>query len=239
MNEHERAGFTLLELLTVIAIVVILAGLLLGGLNTAKSSARRTACLNQLRQINLGVRMYADDSQDTSPGVRTNSLNPWLAYKALMKSYVGSSGPSSPSERLFACPADKFHYSDYHSPRVAKSHHQQAKHDFSSYVFNAGNYHPRFPGIAGLPLSSITDPARTVLVTEAPALWPYSWHHPSRGSDYINASHFNNARDNVSFVDGHARYLRMYLDTAHVAVGHEEAWHYDPPPGYDYKWSPD
>jgi hypothetical protein len=78
---------------------------------------------------------------------------------------------------------------------------------------------------------------RTVLLAEAPALWPYSWHRPSRDFDYINDSHFNNARDLLGFVDGHVSFTKMYLDTKNVSIGHEEAWHYDPPPGYDYRWS--
>jgi hypothetical protein len=138
---------------------------------------------------------------------------------------------------LFACPADRFYYPDYSSPRVSQGHHQQAKHDFSSYAFNAGNYNTNFPGIAGLRLGAVKDPVRTVLLAEAPALWPYSWHRPSRDFDYINDSHFNNARDLLGFVDGHVSFTKMYLDTKNVSIGHEEAWHYDPPPGYDYRWS--
>jgi hypothetical protein len=43
----------------------------------------------------------------------------------------------------------------------------------------------------------------------------------------------------VSFVDGHINYIRMYLDTKNVYAGHGEAWHYNPPAEYDYKWSGD
>ena len=41
----------------------------------------------------------------------------------------------------------------------------------------------------------------------------------------------------VSFADGHVSYIKMFLDTKNVAVGHNEAWHYDPPGAYDYQWS--
>ena len=60
-------GFTLLELLTVIAIIAILSALLLSAVAIAKNKARRVVCINNLRQINLGVQMYSDDSNDKSP----------------------------------------------------------------------------------------------------------------------------------------------------------------------------
>jgi prepilin-type N-terminal cleavage/methylation domain-containing protein len=238
-----RNGFTLLELLVVMAIIAILGGLLLAAVNRAKNSARRTTCLNNLKQISLGILMYADDSQDTSPHGEAPPLwttnSPWHIYKALMKSYVGMKGTSSEHDHLFACPAGKFHYPDYGAVRVSESHHNQPTYDYSSYGFNAGNYHTNFPGIAGLQMSAIRDPVKTIMIAEAPALWPYSWHRPSRDADYINDSHFNNARNVVGFVDGHVSYIRMYLDTKNVRIGHKEAWHYDPPAGYDYKWSGD
>jgi prepilin-type N-terminal cleavage/methylation domain-containing protein len=240
-NAQTRSGFTLLELLVVIAIIAILAALLLPAVNRAKGKAHRTTCLNNLKQISLGIRMYADDSHDTSPRTESPLLwttnSPWHVYKELMKSYVGLKGTPSEQDHLFACPADKFYYPDYGAARVSENHHSQPKYDYSSYAFNAGNYNTNFPGIAGLRLSAIRDPVKTIMIAEAPALWPYSWHRPSRDGDYINDSHFNNARDMIGFVDGHVSYIKMYLDTRNVGIGHEEAWHYDPPAGYDYKWS--
>ncbi len=248
-RQRKRPGFSLIELLVVIAIIALLAALLLPALGAAKARTRRTVCMNNLRQINLGVRMYSDDSNDTSPAsVKTNSIDVFSAYKRLMKNYVGLQGASSPQDKLFACPADIFHY-DYAfslQPRgyVPQSLCVQSNNDYSSYSFNAGNLNRVIfngtnfvePGIAGMKLSSIKKPSRTVLVAEMPAFVPYSWHQPKRPFSQAN-SIFNDSQNVASFVDGHASYIKMYWDgtwpRGTLALAH------DPPVTYDYQWSGD
>jgi prepilin-type N-terminal cleavage/methylation domain-containing protein/prepilin-type processing-associated H-X9-DG protein len=113
-------GFTLIELLVVIAIIAILAALLLPTLSKGKSSGQSTSCLNNLKQLQAGFLMYADDNGDRQvplmaqavgsdfqdlPGswvvgyVRrdTNSDN---IKTGVMYPYVGSPG-------VFHCPADR------------------------------------------------------------------------------------------------------------------------------------
>jgi prepilin-type N-terminal cleavage/methylation domain-containing protein/prepilin-type processing-associated H-X9-DG protein len=251
-NLKEKTGFTLIELLVVIAVIGILAALLLPVLNSVKNKAKRTTCLNNLRQIALGVRMYADDSNDRSPVGKVAHVPLAMAYKELMKNYVGLQGAASTQDRLFACPADTFYYDyifkfhpGYWVGFVPQSVSSQSNSDYSSYAFNAGNLHsnsfrgtsyPR-PGIAGLTISSIKHPARTVLVAELPAFIPYSWHQPKRPFNHMNAI-FNNSMNTVSFVDGHVAYIKMYWKGS-LLPGPMLAMDYDPPAGYDYQWSGD
>jgi prepilin-type N-terminal cleavage/methylation domain-containing protein len=75
-------GFTLVELLVVIAIVGVLVGLLLPAVQAAREAARSTSCKNNLKQIGLGLHMYHDIHQSLPPGWQakhpTTGENYWL-----------------------------------------------------------------------------------------------------------------------------------------------------------------
>jgi prepilin-type N-terminal cleavage/methylation domain-containing protein/prepilin-type processing-associated H-X9-DG protein len=239
-----KSAFTLIELLAVITIIGILAALLLPVLSAAKNKARQATCLNNLKQINLGVHIYADDHDNLLSLASTNtSADVWTDYKSWMKSYVGLNGVSSPQDAMFACPGDTFYYTDaYAASYMAGSIHLLLRYNYSSYFFNAGNIRKdtatfSFPGIAGRKLTSIKNPAKTVLVDEGPATIPYSWHQPKRLPSGLVAG-VNDSKSIVGFVDGHVSYIKVYWNS-NTTPTRIQAWHYDPPAGYDYQWSGD
>lgn len=243
-------AFTLIEMLVVIAIIGILAALLLPVLGRAKASGKRTACLNNLNQIAKGVNMYAGDFNEVLFPTNGPTLNPpplpayyeWTAYNPFMRSYVGLKDAPSPQDKLFACPADIF-YQGGPNGLVSQGEHLQSSNNFSSYAFNAGNavfrarelFPGMFPGIMGTKLSSIVFPGKTVQVAEFPAFDSYSWHTPRpSGEDY-----YNNAPNLLSFVDGHVNQVKMYYGTNNPSRLRQHPLAFNPPPGYDYKWSGD
>jgi prepilin-type N-terminal cleavage/methylation domain-containing protein len=249
----KTGAFTLTEMLVSIAVIAILAAMLLPALSATKARARRTVCLNNVRQIDIGIRMYSEDSHDALPGgSATNSLLLFSGYKELMKSNLGLKGASSPQDRIFSCPADLFFpsfllptniYMAAPAYNVPQSLHDQSLLDYSSYVFNGGDNVVRttgpvtytWVGLKGRTLTSVKNPARTLLVTEASALVPWSWHDPLPG-----ALQYTDARNMAGFVDGHVDYIKIYWSTNRYADGGLSfADNYNPPAGYDYQWSGD
>ena len=113
---NQDRAFTLIELLVVIAIIAILAALLLPTLSIAKKRGAQAACINNLKQLSLGMRLYVDDNSDVFPGMASlhNGFQPtdWIywrtnsIYPPLVKSPIVMGVPTA-NPSLFRCPLDR------------------------------------------------------------------------------------------------------------------------------------
>lgn len=115
---RKQTGFTLVELLVVVAILGILASLLLPALARARESARRASCLNNLKQWGTVFKMYADESSGLYPPLHA-SIVPGGTVDcsgegAPTKNFVLAAGPSVltvfpeylTEPRIVICPSD-------------------------------------------------------------------------------------------------------------------------------------
>ena len=172
---HKRghAGFTLLEILVVVAILTLLAALLFPVFSQARERARRTSCLSNLKQIGLGMLMYSQDNDEHLPAwtnfwvCATNGTTGGIGpndtttcgddtadryWDAAILPYIKSGDPGDlsvpDSGGVWHCPASELDegYSSYgYSMGIA--------------VYSLEEFYYLFP-----PEASLNDPARTVFV---------------------------------------------------------------------------
>jgi len=215
-------GFTLTDLLVIVALLSVLGAIVIGGLSTSRERSRQSVCSSNLQKINRGVLSFCADNSQTLPTIPTGDTRPlWWWYKEQVKRYAGLTGEASKSDTVFACPSDRG-YSD------PAPFHDNPRFDYSSYVYN-GVTLPGIPGIAGLPLTAIQHPQKTLLVMEWTAHAPLSWHRSFTGKE--NSPFYNDAQSVVGFVDGHVSFSKIYYD------GYNAAYTRDPIDGYDYQFS--
>lgn len=194
-------GFTLIELLVVIAIIAILAAILFPVFARAREKARQTTCLSNVKEITLGLLMYASDYDERYvPGriYSTEGCNSYFYWPMLIEPYIKAGVTSSSGMSIWRCPSGPRYnwYCGHYSPYGINTH------------------------IDGGLEADIPYPASTIAVGEG---WITHASNPDRlegyylfytfnAYDYLGgyyeargARYDHNEQGNFSFCDGHAK----------------------------------
>ena len=99
-----RRAFTLLELLVVIAVIAVLAGLLLPALGQATERARATACLSNLKQFGVALRLYLDENGNRMPVMQNRSRGTNLVVTNAIADVLAR---QLGNPRVLRCPSDR------------------------------------------------------------------------------------------------------------------------------------
>ncbi len=202
-----RFGFSLVELLVVISTITLLLALLIPLLGKAKSMAMQVRCANNLKQIDVAMRLYVEGNDDTYPCAEDPvSTKPyyWLwmgrGWRSFVKPYIGVNVDANNPSVLF-CPQD----------RVAPK-----KFESTSYTYSMAFYHspeqidamsspedtyknPPKSSVPQKPLN-VAKPSGKIIIGE----W-FSNHSRTKGDD-LGWWCWEGSRNHL-FVDGQIRFL--------------------------------
>lgn len=150
-------GFTLIELLVVIAIIAILAAILFPVFMSAKATANRSKCMNNIKQLAASVTLYANDYgtypySARYPGPLRKGLD-YLFWMEMLRPYVKSTG-------VFRCPSASEPYSTWaNSNTFIKDHFQGANYGINEYMVYSiwGDYYHE---------SRVPRPSRTAMISD-------------------------------------------------------------------------
>lgn len=210
-----KHSFTLIELLTVIAIIAILAGMLLPAVNRARATAQQSSCANNLRQLGLADQLFiTDNKQHTYPA--GEGYQKTYSQVSSVWDYVGQ------KENIFLCPNDE-HEADVENWVINESGDDKAVR--YSYLANMGihwevansltTYKDRIRNL--LAVSRIEAPSTTMSVSEnkdvsgsmyfAAVGWKASGDSGSKNVEDRLNDNAHNKKANFLYMDGHVTSL--------------------------------
>lgn len=238
-----RRAFTLVELLTVLGVIALLAALLLPVFARMRETARATTCLSNLKQIGLAINLYLQDNDETFPmsrfpdaahslggctspgtnypegGLRDTSVN----WKRVVAPYAKNRG-------ILECPSNGYVWNPNEDDSVPgdETNRFYPKSDWlpNSYAYNGSFFHEAVPACwYGEPwerpryLVEIEAPSNLILLLESrfgyPDLggWFMSQRGPRGGSEGPFQSHHGMC--NWLFADQHAKRLKLAATCQH------------------------
>ena len=212
MTTHIRSknrAFTLVELLTVIAIIALLAAILFPVFAQARDKARGISCVSNLRQMGMALVQYTQDYDGNMPNNdNSGGGGRWESTFDMMRPYYKS-------DQVLICPAateaDKFHiFSDSSRPLCTYSINNTYWYDGTEKTFEK-------PGMLE---SAFADPSNTVFLGDSKAEGGNAWGFQVTGYQYMattpitqgsgsqgSFSYRHRGGANFVFFDGHVKWL--------------------------------
>ncbi len=183
ISYNRGKGFTLLEILMVVAVVSALAAILFGIIGRAQENGRRTTCLNNLKLLSLGLQQYVQDNNSRFP---TNlfPLEPLLPYVK--------------SKKLFQCPSMSQIPNLYPRPDEHYALTPWLYVDLKAQQVQGRN-------VLGRHEATLTSTATAVSFYEFTGDEEREKIANTCGITEVGVRHFNGA--NYAFVDGHVKWL--------------------------------
>src|SRR5579863_5249163 len=235
-----RRGFTLVELLVVLAIIAVLVALLLPALANAREQSRQTLCANNLRTLAIGITCYAQDNHGNFPGIATIPPQPWdwIYWTYWIAPYDDfGSGPLcryiGKNESTFRCPSD-----DAVNHQVVSNSTEQPQGPYRySYIINAFALSNIMRMNCCLvsdqaKLSAIRNPSDKILLIEGneQTMIDGVWVPPYNQGYFLNDlgdRHERNHSSGYPLGRGNAAFVDTHVDFVTPAYAHDPA-HYLP-----------
>lgn len=197
LRRHPALAFTLIELLTVIAIIGILAAILIPTIGKVRETAQRTVDANNLREIGKAAAIYAADNKDTLPNPDSNKVtgsSKYLVWYGLVAKYGSLNDPA-----LFVSKLDNAIDPTVNFPTTVLDRTDSTKLD------------PTFSGLRTLSFNVVgglkmSDPSTTPLAFTRGLKTDGQWNGAGTGDNDVNIGVYRDTGGHVLYVGGNVEF---------------------------------
>ncbi len=225
---RRKQGFTLVELLVVVAIIAILIAILFPVFANARKKSRQASCLSNIRQLTTSIKMYAGDNDDQYPYALYNDPQRSSWGDVIFAGYVNN-------DQIYDCPAGQLRMDRLTAVNMPQSRFIRAYEGYVAQGFSYGinamplnlSLNPQVTtgGPAGIRQGQVEDASSTILIADTGFYSinqsPYVIYRGTTGAgdyrlDYLKweldvVRHGQPGKFNAAFCDGHAKYQDLSL----------------------------
>ncbi|WFB36979.1 prepilin-type N-terminal cleavage/methylation domain-containing protein [Kiritimatiellota bacterium B12222] len=193
---NARKGFTLIEMLVVIAIISFLVSMISVAVKKGMATGKSTACRSNIQQMLRAVSLYNIDNQGDFPSMKSNAYGD--TWQIQLEKYLGfEANPQLSTPRVFQCPAQRW--------KSPENYNSVLKGDYGINrrlvnIFETTDY---------LKISDIQHPMSTILIADETGSWQrdiyyYDFDDPTESQRWRHSDGIN-----FGFVDGHVKWMNF------------------------------